>query len=148
MVAHLKELVRAEVGPDTLMFDSIWCMSHRVNLVVRGFEEVDYIKDVLEFADWFSTRRKAVAYRKWLCQSFPTRRFNKIPKPSETRWCFYRGVIAAILSQIDQVNEFIKNDPDFHDFRRDVSLFSTETRTSSSYTILANPFIITHFRFA
>ena len=63
MVVHLRDMIRAEVGEQNSEFQSIWCLSHRLNLVVRDFESVDHIKNVLKFADWFSSKRKAVAYK-------------------------------------------------------------------------------------
>ena len=148
MVAHLRKLVRVETGDQTFSFPSIWCLSHRMNLVIRSFEKVDHIKNVLKFADWFSTKRKAVGYKKWLNEKYPNTRFKKIPKPSETRWCFYRDVLDALLSQSDEVDAFLRQDEDF------VSVGQTlwpqiELRSEHSpLCFLGNQFVHSHFLFA
>ena len=112
MVCHLTNLTKQETGHGSV-FQNIWCLSHRLNLVVRGFGDVEHIRNELKFADWFSGRRKAVAYKRWLSEAFPDRRNKKIPKPSETRWSFYREVIGAILSQRGDIEQFLKQDEDF-----------------------------------
>ena len=122
-------------------------MSHRLNLVVRAFESVDNIRNVLKFADWFSGRRKAVAYKKWLCEKYPNNHFKKIPKPSETRWCFYKEVIAALLTQVKEVDEFLASDEDFTSFGKMSWPPLGETSPSPTACFLKNAFIHSHFRF-
>ena len=70
MIAHLKKLIRDETGDPNSGVPSIWYVSNRLNLVVSAFAAVEYIKNVFKFTDWFSTRRKAVAYKKWLCEAY------------------------------------------------------------------------------
>ena len=102
MVVYQKNLIDNEVGDQHRRFYSVWCLSHRLDLVIRAFATVDHIKNDLKFLDWFSPKRKAVAHRKWLCENKPDKNYKKIPKPSETRWCFYRDVIKALLTQIKE----------------------------------------------
>ena len=52
----------AEKSQNTMATSSRSGASHRLNLVVRAFESVDNASNVLKFANWFSGRRKAVAY--------------------------------------------------------------------------------------
>ena len=123
-------------------------MSHRLNLVVRGFEIVDNIKHVLKFSDWFASKRKAVAYRRWLWESHPHDRYKKIPKPSETRWCFYREVICALLDQRGAIDEFLRQDDDFVAFRRTLWQHDESIDALSDAVFMNNLFILSHFFFA
>ena len=136
------------MGNDSVTLYPIWCMSHRLNLVIRDFERVSDIKHVLKFSNWFASKRKAVAYRRWLCDAHPRSRYKKIPKPSETRWCFFRDVIAALLVQKKEIDEFLCQDEDFVALRR--TLWRPDWRTGMNYTeaFLNNPFILSHFSFA
>ena len=122
-------------------------MSHRLNLVVRGFESVEYIKDVLKCIDSLSTRRKAVEYKKWLCQAHKNNRNRKIPKPSETRWCFYQDVLDALLSPETEFEEFLWQDKELVLFTRSLN-FLEERRESAQPSFPNNPFVDSHFRFA
>ena len=148
MVVSLKRLVRSDVGTNEPSINTIWCMSHRLNLVVRGFERVEHIKNVFKFSDWFSTKRNAVAYRRWLCRALPNNTFKKIPKPSETRWCFYREVISALLAQRKHIDAFLSRDEDFLSFRATLWQPDESTCTYSEGPFLNNRFIRSHFRFA
>ena len=97
VIPHLKKLVRDEMSDPTFNFPSIWCLSHRMNLVIRSFEEVDCIKNVIKFADWFSTKRKAVAYKKWLYEKYPKKRFKKIPKTIRDEVVFLQGCARRVV---------------------------------------------------
>ena len=46
-------------------------------------------------------------------KKYPERRFKKIIKPSETRWSFYKDVLASVMSQTDETEQFLKHDRDF-----------------------------------
>ena len=93
MIPNLRRLVGKEIGSRSTPFKNVWCLAHRLNLVVSDFERVPYINSVFLFAGWFSSKRKAVQYKKWLSQKYPNDHFKKIPKRSETRWTFYRDVL-------------------------------------------------------
>ena len=127
MVSHLKRLVQQALGVVTPTFDHVWCLAHRLNLVIRDFQDVPDIKHVLLFADLFRSKRKAVVYKKWLRSADRDRRFKKIPKPSETRWSFYKVVLESLLSQVDKVDEFLKQDRDFLSFRRKLFPLSNQS---------------------
>ena len=94
---------------------SVWCFAHRMNLVTRDLKDAPCMNDVFSFADWITSKRVAVSYRKFLKTRFPETRFLKIPTPSNTRWLFYRDTINATLSQLDKIvlfknqNEELKN---------------------------------------
>ena len=148
MAVHLRDMIRAEFGEQNSGFQSIWCLSHRLNLVVRDFESVDHIKDVLKFADWFSSKRKAVACKKWLSETRPDNHFKKIHKPSETMWCFYKDVLNALLTQPDEVDAFLIEDQDFIAFRRTTWNCLGEIRPGLTARFLGNPFVHSLFRFA
>ena len=85
MIPILNRFVRQEVGADHTPFKNVWCLAHRLNQVITDFQRVPYINSVFLFANWFTTKRKAVQYRKWLSKTYPNNHFKKIPKPSETR---------------------------------------------------------------
>ena len=68
------------------------CFAQRMNLVTRDMKDAAGMNDIFSFADWITSRRVAVSYRKFLKTSFPETRFLKIPTPSETRWLFYRDI--------------------------------------------------------
>ena len=148
MIAHLKRLVQNETGNDDIFFNTIRCMSHRLNLVVKGFERVRHINNVLKFCNWFSSKRNAVAYRMWLCQAFPNTVFKKIPTPSETRWCFFREVIEALLAQRKEIDMFLCQDDDFLSFRATLWQSDETTCTYSDGVFFKNRFVRSHFRFA
>ena len=147
-VSNLKRLIQNETRNDDFSFPSVWCMSHRLNLVVRGFEIVDNIKHFLKFSDWFASKRKAVAYRRWLLELHPQDRYKKIPKPSETRWRFYREVICALLDQREAIDEFLRQDDDFVAFRRSLWQHDESIDALSNVVFMNNPFILSHFFFA
>ena len=86
---------------------NVWCFAHRLNLVTRDLRETPGMADVFRLADWISSRRVTVAYRKFLKSVDRTTRFQKIPTPSETRWLFYRDVITVVLDQLDQIVLFV-----------------------------------------
>ena len=89
MSAHLRRLIARKFGPQHCKMGSVWCFAHCLNLVIRDFQHVDYINLVIRFCDLFATKRRAVCYKKWLKEKSKDK-FRKIPKPSETRWSFYR----------------------------------------------------------
>ena len=148
MTVCLKRLIQHDMGNESCSFHSIWCMSHRLNLVVRGFERVEHIKDVLKFSDWFASRRKAVSFRRWLCGQNPNISCKKIPTPSETRWCFFSAVIDALLDQTKEIDLFLSQDEDFHSFRRSLWQPDASTGTDPTEAFLNNPFVFSHFKFA
>ena len=86
---------------------NVWCFAHRMNLVTRDLREVPNMNEVFTLADWVTSRRVAVCYRKFLKTKYRETRFPKIPTPSETRWLFYRDVVKVIISQYDQIVLFI-----------------------------------------
>lgn len=96
---------------------SVWCFAHRLNLVTRDMKEDPVMSDVFCLADWITSRRVAVSYRKFLKTRFPDMRFRKIPTPSETRWLFYRDAINAILSQFDQIDIFASQNDEYPPFK-------------------------------
>ena len=63
MAVHLRDMIRAEFGEQNSGFQSIWRLSHRLNLVVRDFESVDHIKNVLKFADWFLAKARQMSVK-------------------------------------------------------------------------------------
>ena len=147
MAVHLRDMIRAEFGEQNSGFQSIWRLSHRLNLVVRDFESVDHIKNVLKFADWFLPNARQLC-RKRLSETRPENHFKKIPKPSETRWCFYKDVLNALLTQSDEVDAFLIEDRDYIAFRRTTWNCLGEIRPGPSTRFLGNPFVHSHFRFA
>ena len=68
---------------------------------------------VLEFADRFSNKWRQVSYNNFLTTDDSTDNLRTIPRPSETRWLFYRDVISAILSQRQYVEQFTLRDREF-----------------------------------
>ena len=149
MSAHLRRLFARKYGQQHCKMESLWCFAHRLNLVIRDFQHVDFINSVIRFCDLFTTKRRAICYKKWLKEKSDDK-FRKIPKPSETRWSFYRDVLDVLLSQIDKVEKFIPKDRDLVSFMTsawqrivpisdDGSLFSL-TIILSSHTS-ASPFL-------
>ena len=86
---------------------SVWCFAHRLNLATRDLRDVPGMDDIFILANWITSRRVAVSYRKYQKTRFPETRFRKIPTPSETRWLFYRDVISIIHSQYEQIVVFV-----------------------------------------
>ena len=118
MISHLKKLIVRDHGIEHRLFESMWCFSHRLNLVIQDFQRVPFIQSVFRFCDWFATKRKAVCYKKWLKETHANDQLRKIPKPSETRWSFYEDVLDVLLSQIKHVNEFLCANKEFVRFKQ------------------------------
>ena len=147
LVAQLKRMIVRDHGIDNCNIDPVWCFAHRLNLVICDFQHVPFIKSVFRFCDWFTTKRKAVVYKKWLKQSGQKESFGKIPKPSETRWSFYDDVLGVLLDQIEQVDKFLCDDKDFREMK--ISLWPYEIITSDiPRKFFEDKFVIAHFRFA
>ena len=146
MVTQLRRLIQREYGSQMANFHSIWCLCHRLNLVIRDFQRAENIKMVFGFCDWFTTKRKAVVYKKWLKQNHPDDFFPKIPTPSETRWSFYKDVVHAVLAQSEQIEDYLRTDHEFASFcdRHGVP----STREVASRPFFKNIFIRAHFLFA
>ena len=113
----------------------------------RDFLNVANISSVFRFCDWFTQKRKAVLYKKFLREKHHEERFKKIPKPSETRWFFYRDVLASLLDQTDEIEEYLIRDGDFIEERGRLFYF-TCTGVPYSGNFLADSFIHAHFVFA
>ena len=147
MIPNLKRLIKQEINVDHAPFKSVWCLAHRLNLVITDYMRVPYINSVFLFADWFTSKRKAVQDKKWLSQKYPNNHFKKIPKLSETRWSFYRDVLKALLTQMKQIGDFLKEDNEFPTSRQKMKpLF--DSAVSSEPSSLSNPFIVAHFNLA
>ena len=142
-----KTLVQQEHGTIPCAISQVWCLAHRLNLVIRDFQDVKNINSVFDFCDWFTEKRKAVTYRKFLREKYQERRFKKITKPSKTRWSFYKDVLEGILSQPGEVEAFLKQDGDFIRTRPgSFHLSDVSVRTSVDY--FSNRFVLMHFKFA
>ena len=99
MIGHVNELfhnfkmlVQQELGSVPCALVQVWCLAHRLNLVIKDFQNVANISSVFRFCDLFTQKRRAVAYKKFLRDKHREKRLKKIPKPSQTRWSFYRDV--------------------------------------------------------
>ena len=85
----------------------LWCMAHRLNLVVQDFKEVENINFVIKFAKWITASERLVSYSVFLRTNPPPEKKKKIPPPSETRWLYYRDTLMAILDQTDSIDAFM-----------------------------------------
>ena len=65
MFQCFKSLVQQELGSVSCSLTQVWCLAHRINLVISDFDNVDDINSVFRFCDWFSQKRKAVEYKKF-----------------------------------------------------------------------------------
>ena len=119
MTYTLKELIREHCATRHVpfkCFHSVWCVAHRLNLVTRDFMGIKGINIIKAFLEWFSDRRRQTCYKRFLSQTNDGEKLRTIPQPSETRWFFYRDVIASIMSQSTFAEEFIKQHGDFQEF--------------------------------
>ena len=147
MIAHLRRLIAEECGIENSILEPVWCLSHRLNLVIRDFQQVEYIKSVFQFCDWFTARRRVVSYKKWLQRAYPNDCFRTIPKPSQTRWSFYYEALEVLLSQIEQVERFLRKDRDFAQFK--TANWPCENGISDvSQAFFGEQFVLAHFQFA
>ena len=146
MIPHLSRLIRQECHVDQAPFKNIWCLAHRLNLVITDFTRVPYINSVFLFANWFTTKRKAVQYKKWLSEKYPNHHFKKIPKPSETRWSFYKDVLVSLLTQVQIIDEYLHQDQEFPMTVQKMTPLFVSARSSSPF--ISNTFVIAHFSFA
>ena len=89
-------------------FHSVWCLAHRLNLVTKDLLECERLTVVKAFCDWFSDRRRQASFKAFLSQRNVCQKLKCVPQPSDTRWLFYRGVIASIMSQDSFVEAFIQ----------------------------------------
>ena len=147
MFSCFKRLVQQDIGPVNCDINHVWCLAHRLNLVIRDFQNVENINSVFRFCDWVTQKRKAVAYKRFVREKYSDLRLKKIPKPSMTRWSFYKDVVSSLLTQVEQVEEFVMGDRDFISER--TRLFSFHGGgTLSSQGFFTNHFIHCHFQFA
>ena len=116
MTTMLKRLVEQFCRDKNLpspSMHSVWCFSHRLNLVTKSFLTSKPVNAVLAFADWFANKRRQVSYKRFLTVRHGNSQLRVIPQPSETRWVYYRDLVSAIISQARQVDEFVSIQPDF-----------------------------------
>ena len=128
-------------------FDHVWCLAHRLNLVVADFQNVTYINSVLHFARWFSSKRKAVVYKKWFRETYKNERFKKVPKPSQTRWAFYRDVLGCVLEQCWKIETFLKDDCEFLALKAQLQPLCENDHNNPS-TFFSNKLVFGHFKFS
>ena len=98
------------------------------------------------FCDWFTQKRKAVDYKKFLRENYTERRFKIIIKPSETRWSFYKDVLESVPSQTDAVEKFLEQDKDFISTRQRLPFPGALVQQPRGF--FSNKFILSHFSFA
>ena len=147
MISHLKRMIVREHGIYHCILEPVWCFSHRLNLVIQCFQHVPFIQSVFRFCDWFTTKRKAVGYKKWLKETHPNDQLRKIPKPSETRWSFYKDTLEVLISQLGQVDEFLCTDKDFDKLK--TTIWPCETAVPiGSGSFFQDKLVLAHFRFA
>ena len=70
MFSCFKRLVQQDLGQVPCFLNNVWCFAHRLNLVIRDFQNVEHINSVFLFCDWLSQKRKAVAYKKFLREQY------------------------------------------------------------------------------
>ena len=92
-MANEKYGTTRRIGTDV---HSVWCIDHRLNLVVKDFNEVPNINYVIVFIDWITANQRLVSYTAF-ARWHQSPKKKKIPTPSETRWLFYRESLEAIL---------------------------------------------------
>ena len=119
MTKHFKELVEQHCRENNLVsptIHTVWCFAHRINLLTKTFLKMKPVNVVLAFSDWFSNRRRQVAYKRFLAVEKKDDQLRAIPQPSMTRWLFYRDVVRAIISQAKCIEDFVSGDPEFLTF--------------------------------
>ena len=77
MVALLERKIQNHCHDFSLRISNVWCLSHRLNLVVGDMKKMDHIESVFKFADWITKKRRAAAYTRWLHISFPATHLKK-----------------------------------------------------------------------
>ena len=86
-------------------------------------------------------------YKKWFKETNPKILFKKVPKPSETRWAFYRNVLDSVLFQAERIEEFLQQDSEFHSFRQRLQyLNQVDPRNPSSF--FSHHFVLSLFKFS
>ena len=80
-------------------------------------------------------------------KNYPNDHFKKIPKPSETRWTFYRDVLESLTTQVEQIELFLQEDDEFNTIKRKMSQLFDSAGTTTRPT-LSNGFVKGHFTFA
>ena len=78
MFPNFKRLVQRELGIVPCELVHVWCLAHRLNLVIKDFQNVENVNSVFSFCDWLTQKRKAVAYKKFVREKHPDRRLKKI----------------------------------------------------------------------
>ena len=119
MVAVLKQTIRDNLqarGINVFPVHGVWCNAHRMNLVTKDFLTLKGVDFVKTFCDWFTITRRQVNYKRFLRMKFPGQKFKVDPRPSETRWHYSKDVVACVLSQQDQTEEYLRTDPEFLTF--------------------------------
>ena len=103
-------------GINSFPIQTVWCFAHRINLVAKDFLTLKGVDFVKSFCEWFTWKRRQINNKRFLALKFPDMKFQVVPQPSDTRWHFFKDVIAVILSQQEQIDEFVKTDPEFRAF--------------------------------
>ena len=79
MANELLKLVRANLTVDLkagVDVHCLWCMAHRLNLVVKDFKEVENINFVIRFAKWITASDRLVSYSAFL-RTYPRQKRRK-----------------------------------------------------------------------
>ena len=119
MAVNLKRLIRQHCLKNIIPFfdfHSVWCLAHRANLVTQDFLNMKMVNAVLSFVDWFATKRRLGSYKRFLATHFPNLKTKRVPKPSETRWLFFRDVVQSILTQTTFIEAFLIENDEFKGF--------------------------------
>ena len=99
----------------------LWCIDHRLNLVVQDFKEVEGINFVIKFLKWITASDRLVSYTSFMRMRFPNIKKKKLPQPSETRWLFFRDTLKAMLDQTEMINAFMAYDNNGEKWARHIS---------------------------
>ena len=56
MVALLERKIQGHCRDFSLRISNVWCLSHRLNLVVGDMNKMDHVQSVFNFADWITKK--------------------------------------------------------------------------------------------
>ena len=108
MSSHARRLIQSEYGTHSSNFHQIWCLCHRLHLVIRDLRNVEHIKTVFKFCDRFTSKRKAVMYRKMVETNTLGWILSENPYTVRNTLVFSNDDILAILVQMNILMRFLK----------------------------------------
>ena len=98
------------------VFQGMWCADHRLHLVAGELKDVAIFKIILTITEVVCESDVRYEFERWKKEKGETNGNSgkqnkpiKLPALSNTRWLFHGKAMIAILSQFDEIAEFLRH---------------------------------------